>query len=176
MTRDDVRPLARERYPLLVTFGDIDDPASVKRVDPDDVDAALGLCPDGSGLRDEEAPWRALDLTWREWARWQASGLSLEDYRRRGMTNVAPALAARMDRDAPARRDTSADCHRLTSITLQITDEPVTEGRVEKLLGWLGEYRENHYRLNGERCVACPATSDHISDMLGSADFVLMGK
>ncbi len=133
--RDDVRPMARKAYPTLVTFDDIDDPATVKRVDPDDMDAALGLCPDGSGLQDANAPWRALDLTWRQWARWQASELSLEDYRRRG--NLPPALTAKIDRDAPASRDTSADCHRLTSITLEITDEKVTEGEVERVLGWI---------------------------------------
>ncbi|MEP3436528.1 MAG: hypothetical protein ABJN75_07095 [Hoeflea sp.] len=65
-----------EAYPLLVTFADIDDPASVARVDPDDLAATFGP----------------------------------------GYT--------------------------LSSITLAITDEPVTKGRVEAVLGWLSEYPE----------------------------------
>jgi hypothetical protein len=64
--------LPRKLYPLLVTFSDIDDPASVARVDPDDLAAHFG-----------------------------------------------PGYA-------------------LSSITLAITDEPVTKGRVEAVLGWLG--------------------------------------
>lgn len=61
------------QYPLLVTFGNIEDPASVKRVDPDTLAATFG-----------------------------------------------PGYA-------------------LTSVTLAITDEPVTRGRVEEVLGWLEE-------------------------------------
>jgi hypothetical protein len=60
-----------ERYPLLVTFEDINDPASVKRVDPDDLAAMFG----------------------------------------------------------PG--------HRLKAVTLEITDDPVTEGKIEKVLGWI---------------------------------------
>jgi len=64
-------PLPREAYPLLVTFADIDDPKTVRRVDPDDLAASFG------------------------------PGVSLK------------------------------------SITLEITDEKVTEGRIEQVLGWL---------------------------------------
>jgi len=32
----------RSAYPMLVTFGDLDDPASVERVDPDDLAAIFG--------------------------------------------------------------------------------------------------------------------------------------
>lgn len=64
-------PLIRKKYPLLVTFADLKDPKSVKKVDPDDLAATFG----------------------------------------------------------PG--------YRLKSATLEITDEPVTKGRVEKLLGWL---------------------------------------
>tara|TARA_R110002020_G_scaffold48286_6_gene137638 strand:- start:1671 stop:2360 length:690 start_codon:yes stop_codon:yes gene_type:complete len=63
--------LPRELTPLLVTFADIDDPASVARVDPDDLDASFG-----------------------------------------------PGYA-------------------LSSITIAITDEPVTQGKVEAVLGWI---------------------------------------
>ena len=37
----------------------------------------------------------------------------------------------------------------LVSATLEITDEPVTTGRVEDVLGWLGEYYNK--RLDGQR-------------------------
>lgn len=36
------RELAREQYPLLVTFDDINEPASVRRVDPGDISASFG--------------------------------------------------------------------------------------------------------------------------------------
>jgi hypothetical protein len=72
-TLSATRELAPKQYPLLVTFGDISDPASVKRVDPDNLELAFG-----------------------------------------------PGYA-------------------LQSITLSITDEPVTTGKVEKVLGWLAE-------------------------------------
>lgn len=63
--------LPRKLYPLLVTFDDINDPASVKRVDPDDLAATFGVG------------------------------------------------------------------YALTSISLAITDEPVTKGKVEAVLGCL---------------------------------------
>ena len=70
------RPVPPEYYPLLVTFDDLTDPASVKRVDPADLAATFG------------------------------AGYALK------------------------------------GITLEITDAPVTEGVVEGVLGWLGEYPE----------------------------------
>ncbi len=69
----DSRTLAPKHYPLLVTFDDINNPASVRRVDPSNLSDSFG------------------------------------------------------------------HGYRLNAITLSITDEPVTEGRVEKLLGWLKE-------------------------------------
>ncbi|MBZ0164880.1 MAG: hypothetical protein K8H74_19485 [Notoacmeibacter sp.] len=63
-------------YPLMVTFGDIADPKTVRRVDPDDMDASFG----------------------------------------------------------PG--------YRLASVTLEITDEPMTEGKVDEVLGWLSKYPE----------------------------------
>ncbi|UJW73484.1 hypothetical protein [Rhizobium sp. SL42] len=65
------RDVPRKHYPLLVTFGDIGDPATVRRVDPGNLAASLG-----------------------------------------------PGYL-------------------LNAITLSVTDEPMTEGRVEKVLGWL---------------------------------------
>jgi hypothetical protein len=70
------RELSREQYPLLVTFDDVREPASVRRVDPADLAATFG----------------------------------------------------------PG--------YRLNSITMTITDEPVTEGKVERVLGWLGKHPE----------------------------------
>lgn len=35
-------PLLRDRYPLFVTFEDLDDPSSVKEVDPDDLVSSFG--------------------------------------------------------------------------------------------------------------------------------------
>lgn len=64
-------PVPEKAYPLLVTFDDINNPASVREVNPNDLAATFG------------------------------EGYSLK------------------------------------SITLEITDEPVTEGKVEKVLGWL---------------------------------------
>jgi len=70
------RELTRDQYPLLVTFSDINGPASVSRVDPQNLAASFG-----------------------------------------------PGYA-------------------LNAITMTITDEPVTEGKVERVLGWLGKYPE----------------------------------
>ncbi|MBK8458154.1 MAG: hypothetical protein IPL47_14490 [Phyllobacteriaceae bacterium] len=117
-------------YPLLVTFTDIADPKTVKRVDPDDLDAAFGLCPDGTGLNDAEAPWRAAGLIWRRWARWQASGLTLDAYKAKYEGRVLPEWIEALDRMITPR-DRSTDCRRLKAMTLTITDEKVTEGRVE---------------------------------------------
>ncbi|PLX35548.1 MAG: hypothetical protein C0605_09540 [Hyphomicrobiales bacterium] len=78
-----LRAVPNQHYPLLVTFTDINNPSSVKKIDPDN-------------------------------------------------------LAA-----------TFSDSVHLRRITLQITNEPVTRGRVEKLLGWLGEVWPN--QLDGRR-------------------------
>jgi hypothetical protein len=67
------RELAREHYPLLVTFDDINDPASVRHVDPGDLSNSFG----------------------------------------------------------PG--------YRLNAIALSITDDPVTKGRVQGVLGWLDD-------------------------------------
>lgn len=67
--------LPAAKYPLMVTFADITDPASVQRVDPDDLAASFG------------------------------------------------------------------EGYALSSITLAITDEKVTRGRVEAVLGWFYDTR-----------------------------------
>jgi hypothetical protein len=75
-------PLDPKHYPLLVTFDDINNPASVKRVDPGNLEAIFG----------------------------------------------------------PG--------YRLEMITLTLTNEPVTKGQVEKILGWLRGYPS---QLDGSR-------------------------
>ncbi|UJW73549.1 hypothetical protein [Rhizobium sp. SL42] len=77
------RDVPRKHYPLLVTFEDINDPASVRRVNPSDLSAAFGAG------------------------------------------------------------------YLLHSITMWITDEPVTEGRVKSLLPWLHAYYSK--RFDGQR-------------------------
>jgi hypothetical protein len=91
----------RELYPLLVTFEDINDPASVKRVDPDDLAAMFG----------------------------------------------------------PG--------HRLKTVTLEITDDPITEGRVESVLGWWSSYE--NLQLDGERYRR--AQSELLASQLNRLDF-----
>ncbi|WP_299862492.1 hypothetical protein [uncultured Hoeflea sp.] len=71
--------LPAARYPLMVTFADITDPASVQRVDPDDLAASFG------------------------------------------------------------------EGYALSSITLAITDEKVTKGKVEAVLGWWCDYRSKYF-------------------------------
>lgn len=133
----ETRLVAPEDYPVLVTFDDIARPETVRRIDPDDLDATFGLCPDGSGLKDAEAPWRAMKLRWRDWARRQVSGMSLEAYNEKDRGNGwAPGWIEGFDRKVTPR-DKSKDCRSLKSITIEITDEKVTGGEVEKVLRWM---------------------------------------
>jgi len=78
-----LRDVPRDRYPLLVTFTDINDPKTVRKVDPDNLAATFG------------------------------PGVSLK------------------------------------RITLEITDEGVTEGAMEKVLPWWTEYENK--QLDGNR-------------------------
>ena len=122
--------IPRERIPLLVTFEDINDPASVKRVDPDDLDAAFGCA--SSSL---DTPWRDAGLQWRDWQMMRAGGLTLEQYNKFKLNSYRPTTeqAKAMKLLNPVR-DTSGDCYSLKSITLEITDEPATMGKVESVL------------------------------------------
>jgi hypothetical protein len=96
------RELRRKDYPLLVTFDDINDPATVRRVNPNNLSATFG-----------------------------------------------PGF-------------------RLNAITLSITDEPVTEGRVDKVLGWLCDYKSKRLRLSGQT----GAIGDRIlANNVGSGEF-----
>lgn len=96
----DIEP---SNYPILVTFDDISDPASVKEVDPNDLAATFG------------------------------EGYSLK------------------------------------SITLEITDDPVTEGEVEKVLGWLNDIWPNtldgqrYHTINSENRLANSLTAGNFS-------------
>jgi hypothetical protein len=100
-----LRQLEARHYPMLVTFDDINDPKTVKLVDPANLAATFG---DGFSLK---------------------------------------------------------------SITIEITDEKVTEGKMESVLGWLSEYRSKSFRLNGTKCVACPVDSESLVDLLGTGSF-----
>jgi hypothetical protein len=58
--------------------------------------------------------------------------------------------------------------YRLKSLTVQVTDEPVTSG-IEKRLGWLGNLQARNARLNGSSSAAI-STND-LSDNLGAGNF-----
>ena len=90
-------------YPLLVTFTDINDPKTVKKVDPRNLAVSFG--PD----------------------------------------------------------------YRLKSMTLEITNEEVTEGRVEQVLGWWCDLRKVGARLNGSTSIAI--SDNELSNNLGTGAF-----
>ena len=66
---------------------------------------------------------------------------------------------------------TFGDGYALKSMQLEITDEKVTEGEVERVLGWFADLRSKGFRLNGAKCVACPVESKILADLLGTGDF-----
>ncbi|MEM7300848.1 MAG: hypothetical protein AAF468_07155 [Pseudomonadota bacterium] len=61
-------------YPVLVAFDDTSKPETIKRIDPDDLDATLG-CP-----RDlaSDHPWRAQGMSWQNWMESEAVQRSIE--------------------------------------------------------------------------------------------------
>jgi hypothetical protein len=61
----------------------------------------------------------------------------------------------------------------LKEVTLAVTDEPLTEGRVEPVLGWLPKYKENQWRLNAEKCVARPVNGESLADLMHPSDFLI---
>ncbi|HQU29582.1 MAG TPA: hypothetical protein PKZ24_10475 [Nitrospirales bacterium] len=61
----------------------------------------------------------------------------------------------------------------LKRITLEITEEPVTEGKIEQVLGWWCALREKGARLNGSTSIAI--SDNELSNNLGSGAFK-MGK
>ena len=94
-----VGDVPEEHYPLLVTFTDINDPSSVKKVEPWDLESHFG-----AGVK-------------------------------------------------------------LKRITLEITDEPVTEGRVETVLGWFYDVD----RVVPKEDISLYPRSEHIP---GKGDFI----
>ena len=96
------RQVSGNNIPMLVTFADINDPASVKKVNPNDLAASFG------------------------------AGYSLK------------------------------------SITLEITDEKVTKGVVEGVLGWLERVWPN--RLDGQRYSSAKA-KNRIANSLSANSF-----
>jgi len=65
-------------------------------------------------------------------------------------------------------RSTAKDCYSLKSITLEITDEPVSTGKVESVLGWLDEYYNQ--RLDGNRFRTVKA-ENQLANSLSSGAF-----
>ena len=108
MKAGDGKPLSEKAYPLLVTFSDINDPASVKKVSHNNLAASFG------------------------------AGYSLK------------------------------------SITLEITDEKVTKGVVEGVLGWWRKYFENGYTMNGEKRIAY-GVNDPLADRMTVGVFKTRG-
>lgn len=100
--RGQPKEIPPEQYPLMVTFGDLKDPASVMEVDPFKLPATFGAG------------------------------------------------------------------YRIKSYTLEITGEPVTDGRIEALLPWLPEYHEQ--RLDGQRYGTSEATN-RLANSLSSGFF-----
>ena len=100
--------ISSKYYPLLVTFTDINDPKTVKRVDPNDLDAVFG-CDNGQ---------------------FSAAQPKTQS---KGEARSTPAQPSTASTGVSANKS----CYSLKSITLEITDEPVTKGVVESVLGWL---------------------------------------
>jgi hypothetical protein len=61
---------------------------------------------------------------------------------------------------------------RLMAVTLEITREAVTEGRVEGVLGWLCRYKDPHRRLSGE---SGSIGDNRLSNRLGPGNFSVVG-
>lgn len=97
----ETRVVPAELYPLLVTFTDIDDPASVRQVDPN---------------------------------------------------NLADTFGAGVQ---------------LNRVILEITDEKVTAGQMDNLLGWLDEYYDK--RLDGNRLGTIEASNRLANDLASGA-------
>ena len=57
----------------------------------------------------------------------------------------------------------------LKRLTLEITDEPVTEGKIESVLGWWCDLRKKRARLNGSTSIAI--SDNELSNNLGTGSF-----
>jgi hypothetical protein len=67
------------------------------------------------------------------------------------------------------------DGYAVERLTVGVTDQALTEGAVEAVLGWWRSYRANQYRLNGERCIACPK-EDSLAAKTGAGQFKIEPK
>ncbi|HQU68867.1 MAG TPA: hypothetical protein PLI43_11825 [Albidovulum sp.] len=174
---DQPLTLPRDLYPLMVTFDDINDPKTVRRVDPDDLDASFGC---DRSVDPALMPWRGEGRTYRQWAAEQgfrqasakaaatagATGPAAEalvEYSwitdritydvQKGDDEKRHTLSARftraeyeawekafnaLNRGRDIALPTPADiaeaaggaCHRLKAVTLAVTEEAVTDGRM----------------------------------------------
>ena len=57
----------------------------------------------------------------------------------------------------------------LKRITLEITDEPVTKGKIERVLGWWCDLRKKQARLNGSTSIGM--ADNERSNNLGTGSF-----
>ena len=64
---------------------------------------------------------------------------------------------------------TFGEGYALKEVTFGITREPVTEGEVEKVLGWWCDYRTRRARLNNSTSIA--VSTNELSDVLGTGAF-----
>ena len=236
--RKGIVPL--NKYPMLVTFTDINNPASVKLVDPNDLNSTFDCSADGSSSSDNSTssgnsstPWLDAGLTWHAYQKQKAKqeieqredafykqrnaldkkiSKLQKEFRVLSWKTIAPSgiiqgseqAAFRKARDklyvssgygekldplrkqrvalkasfeskrealiaAPKKgRSTAKDCYSLKSITLEITDEPVSTGKVESVLGWLDEYYNQ--RLDGNRFRTVKA-ENQLANSLSSGAF-----
>ena len=210
---DSPVPLPPVAYPLMVTFDDITKPETVRRVDPDDLDAAFGCVRETALSR---YPWRVAAITYREWVAGEVARLSREmasersgltgpvgdaiaqtyfitddhtynaadeqriaelqtqfsEQQRRTWLDARYALEQELPATLPTPQTLSAltggPCHQLTSVTLEITQDAVTEGHVEEVLGWLQELWPN--MLDGKRYETIDA-SNRLANSLTSNSF-----
>jgi hypothetical protein len=58
-------------------------------------------------------------------------------------------------------------------VTLEGSDEPVTEGWVEGVLAWIDEDQGSQWRLNGKNCVACPIRSESLVHLISVGLFAV---
>lgn len=86
------KPILPKHYPMLVTFTDINNPASVKLVDPNDLDASFGCSVDGSSTSNKPTnssmPWRDAGLTWHAYQKQKAEKQFEAYYKRLSVFNA----------------------------------------------------------------------------------------
>ena len=59
----------------------------------------------------------------------------------------------------------------LVDISLELVDrQPVTE-KIEGLLPWIPDYKEQGFRMSGMQCGACPLHSDNLADLISAWHF-----